>query len=156
MAAQSNISGNIARAMLLSLCAGCATGETIERDYLPDAVASLVAPVIRAQAEVAKHDDEQSEAALLAALSPVLQDRSPTGSEALVYLLGVYVGESSGEDIACELVGRGNEVVPLLHRYEASQLVPREIDPALIRRSADEYPIVEARIRRGETCVVEQ
>jgi hypothetical protein len=156
MAAHSNISANIARAIVLSLCAGCATGGTIERDYLPDAVASLVAPVIRAQADVAKHDDEQSEAALSSALSPVLQDHSPTGTEALVYLLGVYVGESSGEDIACELVGRGKEVVPLLRQYEASQSVPREIDPALIRRSAVEYPIVEARILRGETCVVER
>ena len=51
----------------------------------------------------------------------VLEDRSPAGDEALVYLLTVYMGEHAGSELVCEAADRGERLLPLIRSYSSCQ-----------------------------------
>jgi hypothetical protein len=51
----------------------------------------------------------------------VLEDRSPAGDEALVYLLTVYMGEHPGSELVCEAANRGKHLLPLIRSYRICQ-----------------------------------
>jgi hypothetical protein len=119
-------------------------------------VAALVAPVLNAYALVAEHDDSKSESVLDEKLQNILNSHAPAANEALAVLLGFYVGEASGEDISCELVARGNTVVPLLHRYADTLVIVPGANKSQAQHINAEYSIVEKRISSGEQCVREK
>jgi len=51
----------------------------------------------------------------------ILADRSPSGDEALAYLLTVYMGEHPGEELICEATNRGRRLLPLVRSYGKCQ-----------------------------------
>jgi hypothetical protein len=54
-------------------------------------------------------------------LYSILADRSPSGDQALVYLLTVYMGEHPGEELVCEAANRGKRLIPLIRSYSKCQ-----------------------------------
>ena len=48
----------------------------------------------------------------------LLANRTPASDEALAYLLNVYMGEHSGEELVCEVTNRGKRMVPLIRAYQ--------------------------------------
>jgi uncharacterized protein YecT (DUF1311 family) len=121
---------------------------------LPSNVAALVAPLLRAAAVVAAGGKEDAYAALNAALASILDSHTLTSTEALAVLLGFNVDEASADAISCELVARGEKVLPALYRYANVIVVVPGMDMSLARRVPSEYSVVdvEGRIKLGEHC----
>ena len=142
------------------LCLGVVSATTLASSHVvsltPD-ISRLVAPVLKVAANSASSKGAEKDAEVLdARLERVLEDHSAASTEALVVLLGFYIGEHPAEDISCEIVARGAQVLPLLHRYaEASVIVPG-INMATVRPIKTEYEVVESRIQSGEKCVREE
>ena len=52
----------------------------------------------------------------------ILKNRTPEGDKAVAYLLNIYVGEHSGEELVCEVINRGRRILPLVKKY--SECIP--------------------------------
>lgn len=64
----------------------------------------------------------------------VLKDNTPTGDQAVAYLLTVYLGEANGEAIVCDVISRGQRMMPLVQAVETCQpLTGLEPLPASVR-----------------------
>jgi hypothetical protein len=137
---------------------GCTISVSAEMNQPTPCAASLsaVASVLNAQIRILSEDTQANESELDRQVWRVLDDQTVSGSEALALLLGFYIGESVGENIACELVRRGKSVIPMLHYYSSHEVNIPHVQMPLIRRTAEEYSIVEQRIAKGEHCVVEK
>jgi hypothetical protein len=53
--------------------------------------------------------------------SALLRNRSRAGDQAVAYLLTVYMGEHSGEELVCEVIHRGPHMVRLVRSYQRCQ-----------------------------------
>lgn len=136
-------------------CAIPANAEKIERAPSTASLA-LVAAVLNAHIKVSSEDTETNESELGRQLRRVFDDHTASGTDALALLLGLYIGESSGEDVSCELVNRGKSVIPRLHYYSLHEVNIPNVQMSRVHRIPGEYSIVEQRIAKGEHCIVEK
>jgi hypothetical protein len=67
----------------------------------------------------------------------LLEDRTKSSDEALVVLMGFYVGEATGEDLLHGITVRGKRMLPLLLKYRGARVVFSERDYASILLPAD-------------------
>ena len=119
------------------------------------AVATLVAPIINAAANVADRDTEEPRNKLEDALGEVLNKPAPESDEALAILLPIDIGAHGREDVTCEIIDRGQRILPYLKKYLAAYtIVPgATIDQVLFDRT--QYHLLIARIGRHEQCARE-
>jgi hypothetical protein len=142
-----------ARSVFGLILAFPAFGATIR---VPDEVAALVVPVLEAQARSAERDSQENAEVLEHVLGQVIDREMPTTTEALVVLLGFYVGEHPDEEVACELVARGQKAVQSLERYAQATVIVPGAQGFSIRPNQGEYQIVLRRIHAHEKCVHER
>ena len=84
----------------------------------------------------------------------VLENKSPEGDEALVYLLNVYMGSHPGEELVCEATNRGKKLLPLIHKYQRCMpQIGLEPLPKFIQGSGFLPKFAIEGINNGEACV---
>jgi hypothetical protein len=146
----------ISSSVLFAALALHATGIAAASIPLSKEVNDLVRPVVDAFFLVLKRDDMKNESNLQEKLTPILDTKNATTDEALSVLLGIYLGEGSGEEIECELVNRGKAILPLLRKYTNAQVAISGVDTSKLHPSNGLYTSVEKRIRNGERCEWQQ
>jgi len=86
-------------------------------------------------------------------LYDLFDDRSRAADEALAVLLRYYVGEDPGEDLWCEIVHRGKQMLPYLEKYhDCLPTTGAEPIPKSLLDIPDWYPELMAEIGRGGSC----
>jgi hypothetical protein len=86
----------------------------------------------------------------------ILKNRSKAGDEAVAYLLNVYMGEHPGEELVCEVINRGNRMLPLIRDYKRCiPLIGLEPLPKFVRGSGYLPQYAEEGILKGEKCTDE-
>jgi hypothetical protein len=83
----------------------------------------------------------------------VLATPSPAGDQSVAYLLFIYTGEHSGEELVCEAARRGHRMVPIIEAF-SKQLPTTGLEPypKFIQGSGQLPPEALRLIKAGETC----
>ena len=83
----------------------------------------------------------------------LFDDHSRAADEALAVLVRYYVGEDPGEDLWCEIVHRGKEMLPYLAKYHGCMpTTGAEPIPKSLLDIPDQYPELIDVIGHGENC----
>ncbi|MBI1810985.1 MAG: hypothetical protein HY035_08125 [Nitrospirae bacterium] len=86
----------------------------------------------------------------------ILKNRSKAGDEAVAYLLNVYMGEHSGEELVCEVINRGKRMLPLIREYKKCiPLIGIEPLHKFVRGSGYLPQYAEEGILKDEKCTHE-
>lgn len=115
--------------IVLALCATSllASAADCRPQLLPTRALKLVKPLLVLRLQQVK--DQFTADGRWVAESPVtprvenlfeslLANRTTAGDEALAYLLNIYLGEHSGEELTCEVTNRGKRMIPLIRAYQ--------------------------------------
>ena len=83
----------------------------------------------------------------------LLTNRTKVGDEALTYLLNVYMGEHSGEELVCEVTNRGKRMLPLITTYaKCIPLTGLEPLPKFVRGSGALPDMAKEGVLSGKKC----
>jgi hypothetical protein len=83
----------------------------------------------------------------------LLRNRTRTGDAALAYLLNVYMGEHSGEELVCEATNRGKRMLSLIDAYSScTPLTGLEPLPKFVQGSGSLPGMAKSRLLSGEKC----
>jgi hypothetical protein len=83
----------------------------------------------------------------------ILSDRSNAGDEAVAYLLFVYMGDHPAEEMECELIERGQRMLPIIDRYDAClPLTGLEPLPPHLHGPEGPHTWIKKRILGGQKC----
>jgi hypothetical protein len=83
----------------------------------------------------------------------LLNNRTNVGDEALAYLLNVYMGEHSGEELVCEVTNRGKRMLPLIENYaKCIPLTGLEPLPKFVRGSGSLSDMAKKGVLSGKKC----
>jgi len=86
----------------------------------------------------------------------ILESRTQSGDEALVFLMTVYMGEHPGEELVCEAANRGRRLLPLIEGYSACPpLTGLEPFPRFVQGSGTLPGMAKEEIVKGRRCKVE-
>jgi hypothetical protein len=86
-------------------------------------------------------------------IGQVLADHTQAGDEAVAYLLTVYMGEETAEELVCEVIDRGKRMVPLVRLFQAKQPpIGLEPLPKFVRGSGYLPGMVLKGIASGKGC----
>ena len=145
---------------------GIATALPCEPKMLRPEVLKLVKPLVELRTR--QTTDQVTDEGMWKGESPVtpeverrfealLNDRTKAGDEALAYLLNIYMGEHSGEELVCEVTNRGKRMVSLIDRYSScTPLTGLEPLHKFVRGSGTLPGMARAQILKGERCEYEQ
>jgi len=83
----------------------------------------------------------------------ILENRTKAGDEAMAYLLNVYMGEHPGEELVCEAINRGKQILPLIKAYsECIPMVGVEPLPKFVKGSGVLPGYAIEGIMKAEKC----
>jgi hypothetical protein len=122
---------------LITLIAASANAATITPSKPAEA---LVTPILDLLVQAKSLNGEQQQAAYWQSgnlLGQLFQLKTKTSDEALVVLMGFYVGEASGADLLHQVTVRGKRMLPLLFKYRKSSVVFRNRDYSACLLSGD-------------------
>jgi hypothetical protein len=114
----------------------------------------LVTPFLKALAGLQDSSSQKSkslEAQFDKSFRAILKDKSAAGDEAVAYLLTIYIGEATGEDITCEGLSRQARVVKHLQVFTTCtpELGDEKLQAAFPRDPTKGRWVLE-RIAKGE------
>ena len=83
----------------------------------------------------------------------ILGNKTRAGDEAVAYLLNVYMGEHPGEELVCEVMDRGDRMLPLIKAFSAcTPVIGLELLPKFVQGSGFLPGRAIKGIEKGEKC----
>lgn len=150
---------------LIAVC-GFAAAAPCEPQLLRPEVLKLVKPLVDLRTR--QTTDQATDEGIWKGESPVtpeverrfealLHNRTKAGDEALAFLLNIYMGEHSGEELVCEVTNRGRRMLPLIDRYsKCTPLTGLEPLHKFVRGSGTLPGVARGQIAKGEKCQYEE